>query len=83
MIFILLIAATLTTSIAGYRYVAYPNRDTAIQAAYYLGQEVGMGSADARLTFEQRFRDDEDARLAYAHGMMSVEPASTDHTAIR
>jgi hypothetical protein len=83
MILILLITATLTTGIAGYQYVAYPNRDTAIQAAYYLGREVGMGSEDARIRFDQRFHDDEDARLAYEHGLMSVEPASMDHTAIR
>ena len=82
MILILLIAAALTTSVAGYHYVAYPDRDSAIQAAYYLGREAGMGSADAHVKFDQRFHDDQDARLAYEHGMMSVEPANRDHTSI-
>jgi hypothetical protein len=42
-----------------------------------------MGSEDARIRFDQRFHDDEDARLAYEHGMMSVEPTSMDYTATR
>jgi hypothetical protein len=76
---ILLIAATLTTGVAGYHYVAYPDRDTEIQAAYYLGQQAAEGSADAPVTFDERFHDDHDARIAYEHGLRSVEPASTDH----
>lgn len=79
---ILLIAATLMTSVAGYHYVAHTDSDAAIQAAYYLGQSAGMGDADAHVKFDERFHGDRDARLAYEHGMMSVESESTDDTAI-
>ncbi|MGF6638246.1 hypothetical protein OKW38_000177 [Paraburkholderia sp. MM5496-R1] len=71
---ILLIAGVLTTSAAGYHYVAYPDRDVAIQAAYYLGQSAGMGNEDSQVKFDERFHGDKDARLAYEHGMKSVEP---------
>jgi hypothetical protein len=62
-----------------YRYAACLNRDAAIQAAYYLRQSAGMADANARVKFDERFRKDEDARLAYEHGMMSVESPSAVH----
>lgn len=77
--FILMMFVALTISVAGYRYVACPNSDAAIQAAYYLGQSAAMGDANARVKFDERFRSDKDARLAYEHGIMSVEPPSAVH----
>lgn len=82
MSFILLMFAALSSSVAGYHYVAHPYGDEAIQAAYYLGQSAAQGNEEAHLKFDERFHNDKDARLAYEHGMMSVEPASAGHESI-
>jgi hypothetical protein len=74
---ILLAGGALASAISGYSYLtAYPDPDGATQAAYYLGASAALGSQSAEQTFNERFHGDEAARLAYEHGMMSVEPVS-------
>ncbi|MGF6440337.1 hypothetical protein [Paraburkholderia youngii] len=68
---ILLAAAAVTTAVAGYRYACYPNRDSALEAAYYLGVSARTGNVDARTKLDRLFPDDAKAQIAYEHGLQS------------
>ena len=68
---ILLTAAAAMTGIAGYRYACYPERDSAVEAAYYLGMSAKAGNIDARARLEHLFPDDAKAQIAYEHGLQS------------
>lgn len=69
---LLLGAAAITTALAGYRYACAPNRDNAIEAAYYLGISANSGNADAPAKLERLFPGDASAHLAFQHGLKSA-----------